>query len=118
MVKELTSFWTLISKKKFLHEIIKTLTDWISENCESPMVLLVSHTGMETMSSADFQQNLKLLETCVELYFKRLLFKLFFDYFFRNSFLRMGRNLTLDKCSRKKQRIIIRDPKVSTFIKI
>lgn len=73
MVKELTSFWTLISKEKFLHEIIKTLTDWISENCESPMVLLVSHTGMETMSSADFQQNLKLLETCVELYFKRLL---------------------------------------------
>lgn len=87
MVKELISFWTLISKEKFLQDMIKTLTDWITDNCESAMVLLVSHTGMETFSSTEFQQNLKLLDTCVQLYFKRLFFRKLMDYFFRNPFL-------------------------------
>ena len=37
------------------------------------MILLVLNTAMETLSSMDIQQNLRLMDSCVQIYFKRTL---------------------------------------------
>lgn len=97
MIKELLSFWTLISKEKFLIEITKTLTDWLLENCESAMVLLVLNTAMEALTSLHIRHNLKLLDICVQIYFKSLFYFLIIKiFFFRETVVRMGRNFSMD----------------------
>uniref|UniRef100_A0A914C964 Ectopic P granules protein 5 homolog n=1 Tax=Acrobeloides nanus TaxID=290746 RepID=A0A914C964_9BILA len=73
VAKELTSFWIEISKEKNMETFSKTLVDWLNDHTESPMVLLVMNTALETLGNATPHLGLELLEKCVQVYFKRRL---------------------------------------------
>lgn len=73
VAKELTSFWVEIPKEKNTEIFLKTLTDWLQDHPESPMVLLIMNTALDSLGSALPHMGLELLEKCIQVYFKRRL---------------------------------------------
>uniref|UniRef100_A0A915D199 Uncharacterized protein n=1 Tax=Ditylenchus dipsaci TaxID=166011 RepID=A0A915D199_9BILA len=73
LAKELTVFWPEIPNEKQTEMMMKALTEWMSEHSESPMALLVLNTAMGSLAAYNIPLGLKLLDSCVQIYFQRRL---------------------------------------------
>lgn len=70
IIKEIVAFWTKISKEKDVLVFMKTLTEWLIEHCESVILLLLMNAAMDSLA---IHLGLKLLNSCIFIYFQSLL---------------------------------------------
>uniref|UniRef100_A0A9J2P241 Ectopic P granules protein 5 n=1 Tax=Ascaris lumbricoides TaxID=6252 RepID=A0A9J2P241_ASCLU len=69
--RELTAFWAHITDAKFGESISKGYCDWLSENCESPLVMLTMRTVVDSLNASQISTALKIVESCITTYFSR-----------------------------------------------
>ncbi|VDM42517.1 unnamed protein product [Toxocara canis] len=69
--RELTAFWAHITDVKLGEALSKAFCDWLSENCESPLVLLTMRTVVDSLNASQVSTALKLVESCIATYFTR-----------------------------------------------
>ncbi|KAK6103303.1 hypothetical protein QQG55_11970 [Brugia pahangi] len=70
--RELTSFWSDISNNKFLEVFSSVLLQWLEENCNSSIVLLLLNTTTNSLKINQISLGLQIIEKCIGTYFGRM----------------------------------------------
>ncbi|VDN54080.1 unnamed protein product [Dracunculus medinensis] len=74
LVHELTSFWLDISNPKLRESLICVLCNWLENNIESQLVLILMQTVIKSLSPNLIPVGLRVIEKCITCYFSRKIF--------------------------------------------